>query len=68
MQHKPKREADGVTHSKPGSVEQQSEDSFPTSDPPSFSPGAAGAPKKSRHPHKHKPAEHDHDGHDREDP
>jgi hypothetical protein len=40
----PKRESDGKTHSKPGSVEEQSEDSFPASDAPSFSPGAVGAP------------------------
>jgi len=40
-----KRDADGVAHSKPGSVDQQSEDSFPASDTPSFSPGAVGAPK-----------------------
>jgi hypothetical protein len=40
----PKRESDGLTHSKPNSIDQQSEDSFPTSDPPSFSPGATGAP------------------------
>ena len=41
----PKREADGLTHSKPNSVDQQSEDSFPASDSPSFSPGAVGAPR-----------------------
>ena len=41
-----KREADGVVHSRPGSVDQQSEDSFPTSDAPSSSPGAVGAPEK----------------------
>ena len=41
---KPKREADGMTHSRPGSVTQQSEDSFPASDAPSFSPGCVGAP------------------------
>jgi hypothetical protein len=43
---KPKmtREADGIVHSQPGSIDQQSEDSFPTSDAPSFSPGAVGAP------------------------
>jgi len=33
----PKRQADGQTHHPPKSVEQQSEDSFPASDPPSFS-------------------------------
>jgi len=42
---KPKRDADNLTHSKPGSIDQQSEDSFPTSDAPSFSPGAVGAPE-----------------------
>jgi len=46
----PKRQADGVTHHPPKSVEQQSEDSFPASDPPSFS-GAGhtiGAPVERR--------------------
>lgn len=38
------RDADGVSHSPPGSVTQQSEDSFPASDSPAFSPGAVGAP------------------------
>lgn len=41
-----KREADGIVHSHPGSIDQQSEDSFPTSDPPSTSSGAIGAPEK----------------------
>ena len=41
---KPKRDADGIPHSKPGSVDQQMEDTFPASDPPSFSSGAIGAP------------------------
>lgn len=41
-----KREADGIVHSRPGSIDQQSEDSFPTSDSPSSSPGAIGAPEK----------------------
>ncbi|MBS0275040.1 MAG: hypothetical protein JSR55_11735 [Proteobacteria bacterium] len=45
MEQKHKRDADGQTHSKPGSVDQQSEDSFPASDTPSFSPGAIGAPE-----------------------
>jgi hypothetical protein len=45
MERKPRRGADGQTHSKPGSIDQQLEDSFPTSDPPSFSPGAVGAPE-----------------------
>jgi hypothetical protein len=44
MAGKIKRDVDGVTHSKPGSVDQQSEDTFPASDAPSFSPGAVGAP------------------------
>jgi len=44
MSAKPKREADHLTHSKPGSVDQQMEDTFPASDAPSFSPGAIGAP------------------------
>jgi len=43
-----KREADGVVHSEPGSIDQQSEDSFPTSDSPSSSPGAIGAPEKRK--------------------
>ena len=38
-------EADGKPHHPPKSVEQQSEDSFPASDPPSFSSGSViGAP------------------------
>ena len=45
MESKPKRDVDGKTHSKPGSVDQQSDDSFPASDTPSFSPGAVGAPE-----------------------
>jgi hypothetical protein len=48
MESKPKRDADGQTHSKPGSVDQQSEDSFPASDTPSFSPGAIGAPEERK--------------------
>jgi hypothetical protein len=48
MTEKPKHEADGVPHSKPGSVDQQSEDSFPASDTPSFSPGAIGAPTERK--------------------
>ncbi|HEY1708125.1 MAG TPA: hypothetical protein VGG10_07655 [Rhizomicrobium sp.] len=48
MEPKPKREADGVTHSRPGSVDQQSEDTFPASDAPSFSPGAVGAPEERK--------------------
>ena len=47
---KPKRDVDGQMHSKPGSVDQQSEDSFPTSDAPSFSPGAVGAPEERKTP------------------
>ena len=40
-----KRESDGQTHHPPKTVEQQSEDSFPASDPPSFmGSGAIGAP------------------------
>jgi hypothetical protein len=48
MTDKPKRDADGVPHSKPGSVDEQSEDSFPASDSPSFSPGAIGAPEERK--------------------
>jgi hypothetical protein len=48
MTDKPKREADGLTHSKPNSVNNQSEDSFPASDAPSFSPGAIGAPEERK--------------------
>jgi hypothetical protein len=46
-----RHEIDGQTHHPPKTVEQQSEDSFPTSDPPSFAGGhAIGAPveRKSR--------------------
>ncbi|HVU19981.1 MAG TPA: hypothetical protein VHE09_04565 [Rhizomicrobium sp.] len=46
MADKSKRDADGIPHSKPGSVDEQSEDSFPASDAPSFSPGAIGAPEE----------------------
>ncbi|HEY5337624.1 MAG TPA: hypothetical protein VIJ85_05445 [Rhizomicrobium sp.] len=45
MDPKIKRDSDGVSHSKPGSVDQQSEDTFPASDPPSFSSGSVGAPE-----------------------
>jgi hypothetical protein len=48
MATKEKRDKDGLTHSKPGSVDQQSEDSFPASDTPSFSPGAIGAPEERK--------------------
>lgn len=48
MTEKPKREADGIPHSKPGSVDQQMEDTFPASDAPSFSPGAIGAPEERK--------------------
>jgi hypothetical protein len=53
MEPKTKRDVDGQTHSKPGSVDEQSEDSFPASDAPSFSPGAVGAPeeRKTNQPH-----------------
>jgi hypothetical protein len=50
MTAKLKRDADGVTHSKPGSVDQQMEDTFPASDAPSFSPGAVGAPPNRKTP------------------
>lgn len=45
---KHKRDADGIPHSKPGSVDQQMEDTFPASDPPSFSSGAIGAPSERK--------------------
>jgi hypothetical protein len=48
MASKEKRDKDGLTHSKPGSIDQQSEDSFPASDTPSFSPGAVGAPENRK--------------------
>lgn len=53
MASKMKREADGVMHSKPGSVDQQGEDSFPASDAPSYSPGAIGAPENRKTPGLH---------------
>jgi hypothetical protein len=48
MEPKIKRDADGVSHSKPGSVDNQSEDTFPASDPPSFSSGSVGAPEERK--------------------
>jgi len=39
-----RREADGQVHHPPKTVEQQSEDSFPASDPPTYSGGSVGAP------------------------
>jgi len=39
-----RREADEQTHHPPKTVEQQSEDSFPASDPPTYSGGSVGAP------------------------
>lgn len=45
MTEKLKHEADGILHNKPGSIDQQSADTFPASDPPSFTPGAIGAPE-----------------------
>ncbi|MGN6516090.1 MAG: hypothetical protein ACTHLR_09650 [Rhizomicrobium sp.] len=48
MASKENRDKDGLPHSKPGSIDQQSEDSFPTSDAPSFSPGAIGAPEERK--------------------
>jgi hypothetical protein len=48
MASKEKRDKDGLPHSKPGSVDQQMEDTFPASDAPSFSPGAVGAPQDRR--------------------
>ncbi len=50
MAGKFKRDKDGIPHSKPGSVDQQVEDSFPASDAPSYSPGAIGAPAGRRTP------------------
>ena len=44
-----RREVDGQVHHPPKSIEQQSEDSFPASDPPSFSGGnIVGAPEKRK--------------------
>jgi hypothetical protein len=51
MASKPKPVPEELPHSKPGSVDQQMEDSFPASDPPSFSRVIAGAPA----PRKRKP-------------
>ena len=44
MPKKRRREADGQMHHAPKTVEQQSEDSFPASDPPTHSGGSIGAP------------------------
>ncbi len=63
MTKRKRREADGQTHHPARSVEQQSEDSFPASDPPSFSGGKhiVGAPtERKTNPaaaEKHKPSE-----------
>ncbi len=51
MASKDKRDVDGIKHHKPGTVDQQSEDSFPASDSPTFSPGAIGAPADRKTPH-----------------
>lgn len=48
MASQEKRDKDGLPHSKPGSVDQQMEDTFPASDAPSFSPGAIGAPEERK--------------------
>lgn len=48
MTEERRRSADGFVHSKPGSVDQQMEDTFPASDAPSFSPRAIGAPAERR--------------------
>ena len=45
---KMRKEADGLPHSKPGTVDQQMEDTFPASDPPSFSAGSIGAPEERK--------------------
>ncbi|HWA02099.1 MAG TPA: hypothetical protein VG819_01110 [Rhizomicrobium sp.] len=42
------RKAAYPPRSRPGSVDDQSEDSFPASDAPSFAPGAIGAPANRR--------------------
>jgi hypothetical protein len=39
-----KPDIDGLPHSRPGSVDQQMEDSFPASDAPSFPGATIGAP------------------------
>ncbi len=56
MAGKTKRNEDAFPHSKPGSVDQQVEDSFPASDAPTYSPGAIGAPvdRQSTQQDKHK--------------
>jgi hypothetical protein len=44
----PRREPHDLPHSRPGSVDQQSEDTFPASDAPSFSNVIIGAPSAKR--------------------
>ena len=51
MASKDKRDVDGIKHHKPGTVDQQSEDSCPASDSPTFSPGVIGAPVNRKTPH-----------------
>jgi hypothetical protein len=51
MTGKNTRDVDGIRHHKAGSVDQQSEDSFPASDAPGFSPGTIGAPAHPELPH-----------------
>lgn len=45
-----RRESDGQMHHPPKTVEQQSEDSLPASDPPTYSGGSVGAPVDRKSP------------------
>lgn len=50
MTDQKKRDSEKMPHSRPGTVEQQGEDSFPASDSPAFSSGTIGAPAEHETP------------------